>query len=137
MYTIGQWLSKKNNQKQLKTIHNSHIQLYLCHFPYPSKTGTISSRPTTWVVWCFSLDLGTYLFLRENGPGIPVFGYCPPKKYLVKRTRHVSRLCMRCDWLYVEPILFFWSHLPPSHRISANSQVPNSVMHSLLVSRIS
>ena len=29
-YTIHQWLSTKNNQKQLETIHNSHIQLYTC-----------------------------------------------------------------------------------------------------------
>ena len=28
-------------------------------------------------VVCFSLDLSMYLYLGENGPGIPVFGYCP------------------------------------------------------------
>ena len=72
MHTIGQWLGKKNNRKPLKTIHNSHIQLYLCH--NPSKTGTpVHSANHVGRVVCFSLDLSVYLFLSEDGPGIPVF----------------------------------------------------------------
>ena len=39
---------------------------------------TMSIRPITWIVWCvFSrFSLSMYLFLSENGPGIPFFGYC-------------------------------------------------------------
>ena len=57
-------------------------RLFLVHEPilYLSKTGTKCFWPIAWLMGFVSdliLDSRLYPFLTSNGPGMPVFGYCP------------------------------------------------------------
>ena len=99
MYTIGQWLSKKNNRKPLKTIHNSHIQLYLCH--NPSKTGMpVHSANHVGRVVCVFTWFERVLVFEWRWTRYTCFFVCylvlPKKKHSLKarqgHTKHVRKI---------------------------------------------
>ena len=66
-------VTQKNIQKRLKAKNNNCLQVRPVH--YLSTICFLANRVARGVnIW---LDSRVYPFLTPNGPGIPVFGYCP------------------------------------------------------------
>ena len=78
--------SKLNLDTSKYIISRRQVYLWaIVHQKRANTTGTIYFWPINSVMARgvdFFLGFRVYLFLRKTGPGVPVFGYCLPKKRL-------------------------------------------------------